>query len=189
MGLISRLRKAASGSLAPEAARLGALGRAGPVTVRVLEDSHTFTTADGSTLWCGGHTPVDDEGLYCRIDEHRTSDPRCLYCNVAGTSYRKDALQDGRFQAGSAVILRPEPTNPHDPNAVGVWDSSETLQVGYVPAALSGRVAGEFRKGNPQSGLIIAEFRRDSDTGLRVGLHMLVAPLGSLLLSIQTDDG
>lgn len=187
MGLISRLRKAASGSRA-SAGRPGTLGPAGQVTVSVVEDSHIFTTADGSTLWCGGHTPVDEEGLYCRIEEHRTSDPRCLYCNVAGTSYRKDALQDARFRAGSPVILRPEPTNLHDPNAVGVWDSSESTQVGYVPAALSAQVAGEFRNGNPQGGLIISEFRRDSEAGVRVGLHMLVGPLGTLRLSVRSDD-
>ena len=155
----------------------------------MVADTHLFTTDDGSTLWCGGHTPVDDAGFYLSIGEHRTSDARCLYCNVAGTSYRRDALQDASFNAGSPVILGPEPANPHDPNAVSVWDSSGTLQAGYVPATLSARVAGEFRNGNPQGGLIISEFRRGSDAGLRVGLHMLVAPLGSLGLSIDPGNG
>jgi hypothetical protein len=187
MGLLNRLREAASGSRAPSAP---AQPRpvAGPVTVNVVEDTHVFMTDDGSTLWCGGRTPVDEDGFFMRIDEHLTSDARCLYCNVAGTSHRRDALQDARFQAGSSVILRPEPTNSYDPDAVGVWDSSGSLQVGYVPAVLSPRVAAEFRKGNAQGGLIISEFRRDSAAGQRVGLHMLVGPLGSLLLSIRSDD-
>ena len=164
-----------------------AIPSADEVTVSVVDNTHIFTTADGSTIWCGGYIPIDEEGSFLRIEEHRTSDPRCLYCNIAGTSYRREALQDAAFQAGSPVVLRPEPTNPHDPNAVSVWDSSETSQVGYVPAALSARVAAEFRNGNPQGGLIISEFRRDSDAGLRVGLHMLVAPLGSLRLAIHSD--
>jgi hypothetical protein len=44
------------------------------VTVSVVANTHLFTTADGSMLWCGGHTPVDEEGSYLRIEEHRISD-------------------------------------------------------------------------------------------------------------------
>jgi hypothetical protein len=187
MGLLSGIRGAVFGrpfSTSPAEATL----QGGEITVSVVEDTHLFAAEDGSTLWCGGYAPVDEHGFFLSIVEHRTSDPRCLYCNVAGTSYRPKALQDARFKSGAQVVLRPEPTNPHDPNAVGVWDSSGTMQVGYVPAAVSAEVATQFRSGSPLGGLIISEFRRGSQAGPRVGLHMLLAPLGALLLSIRSDE-
>jgi len=187
MGLLSRLRGSASSlpSYPPPSEETPSTSE---ITVRVVEDTHLFAADDGSTLWCGGYAPVDEDGFFLTIAEHRTSDPRCLYCNVAGTSYRQAALQDARFKPGAQLILRPEPTNAHDPNAISVWDSSETVHVGYVPAALSPQIAAQFRSGNPLGGLIISEYRRDSEDGPRVGLHMLLAPLGALLLSIHSDD-
>ena len=153
----------------------------------MVEDTHLFTADDGSTLWCGGYTPVDEDGFFCRIAEHRTSDPRCFYCNVAGASYRQKALEDKRVKPRAKVILRPEPTNAHDPHAIGVWDSREKMQLGYVPASLSAKIAAHFAAGNPYGGVIISEFRRGSETGVRIGLHMVIAPLGTLLLSVQSD--
>jgi len=159
------------------------------ITVKVIEDTHLFDGDDGSTLWCGGYTPVDDDGTFMRISEHRASDPRCIYSNVAGVSHRAEALQQKCFSPGEEIILRPEPTNVYDANAVAVWDNSGTVQVGYVPASLSARVAQNFRDGNPLGGIVICEFRRGSKRGKRVGLHVLLAPLGELLLSVTDAEG
>lgn len=187
MGLLSRLRGSAS-SRPSSPSPSGETLSTSEITVRVVEDTHLFTAEDGSTLWCSGYTPVDEDGFFLTIAEHRTSDPRCLYCNVVGTSYRPKALQDARFKPGAQVILRPEPASAHDPNAIGVWDRSGTVHIGYVPAVLSPQIAAQFRSGDPLGGLIISEYRRDSETGPRVGLHMLLAPLGALLLSIHSDE-
>jgi hypothetical protein len=187
MGLLNRLRgSATSRPFSPSPS--GETPSTSEITVRVVEDTHLFTAEDGSTLWCGGYTPIDKDGFFLTIADHQTSDPRCLYCNVAGTSHRQKALQDACFKSGAQITLRPEPTNTHDPNAIGVWDSSGTIHVGYVPAALSPRIAAQFRSGNPFGGLIVSEYRRDSEDGTRVGLHMLLAPLGALLLSIHSDE-
>jgi hypothetical protein len=159
------------------------------ITVKVVEDTHLFDGENGSTLWCGGYTPVDEDGNFMRISEHEASDPRCIYSNVAGVSHRAEALQQKCFSPGEEIILRPEPTNAYDPNAVAVWDNSGTVQVGYVPAALSGRVAEDFRNGNPLGGIVISEFRLGSKRGKRVGLHVLLAPLGELLLSVADVEG
>src|SRR5271167_1669913 len=104
------------------------------ITVKVVEDSHVFAADDGTTLWCGGYAPIDEDGTFLSVSEHRTSDRRCFYCKVAGTSYRRAALQNERLKPGVQVILRPEPTNEHDPSAIGVWDSSGKVQIGYIPA-------------------------------------------------------
>jgi len=60
---------------------------------------------------------------------------------IVGVSYRKKALQDSSFAPGKPLEIIPEPENPHDPNAVGVWNQEKTLQVGYLPREYSDRIA------------------------------------------------
>ena len=45
--------------------------------------------------------------------------------------------------AQTALTLMREPTNEHDPNAIGIWNAERTLQVGYVPAAVAPDVTGD----------------------------------------------
>ena len=42
--------------------------------------------------------------------------------------------------AGAELMLRPEPSNPHDPNAIGVWvqSTSESLDPSRLAEALAG---------------------------------------------------
>ncbi len=43
----------------------------------------------------------------------RRDDPRIRVINVAGVSYRLDALQDDAFAPGKRLVLLPEPDNEH----------------------------------------------------------------------------
>ena len=70
-------------------------------------------------------------------------DPRIRVLPVAGVSYRAEALADPSFDPGRRLALVPEPENPHDPHAVGVWNAERTLQAGYVPAAVAPELAGD----------------------------------------------
>jgi hypothetical protein len=70
-------------------------------------------------------------------------DPRIRVVPVAGVSYRPDALPDASFDPGRRLELVPEPDNPHDPHAVGIWNEQRSLQLGYVPAAVAGELAGD----------------------------------------------
>jgi HIRAN domain len=97
----------------------------------------------------------------------RWSDDRLRVVAVAGASYRADALADDAFAPGRRLSLVPEPDNPHDRNAVAIWDAERRLQAGYVPA----EVAPEL-EGNEQA-LALWEFL---DDGTRVGLRVLIAP-------------
>jgi len=97
----------------------------------------------------------------------RWSDERVRVIKVAGASYRADALQDPAFAPGSRIALVPEPDNPHDPNAVAVWDESRRLQAGYVPAEVAGSIRGD------EQAVSLWEFVED---GRRVGLRVLLAP-------------
>jgi hypothetical protein len=185
VGFRERLRVASRSQDAAKPARSEA-GTSSEITIRVVEDTHTFYGDDASIWWSAGYAPVTDGGHFLALADHATSDPRVLYCAVAGAKHRPAALQDARFQPLSEVLLRPEPDNPHDPDAVGVWDKDGTLQVGYVPADLSAKVAAQFRAKQPHGGLIVREIRRGSEAGPRVSLHMIVGPLGAIGLSVPS---
>ena len=70
-------------------------------------------------------------------------DPRIRVVPVAGVSYRAEAAADPSFDPGLRLALVPEPDNAHDPNAIGIWNASRTLQAGYVPAAVAPELAGD----------------------------------------------
>jgi HIRAN domain len=70
-------------------------------------------------------------------------DPRIRVIPVAGVSYRAEALPDPSFEPGRRLALVPEPENEHDPNAVGIWNTERTLQVGYVPREVAPELAGD----------------------------------------------
>ena len=98
----------------------------------------------------------------------RWSDDRLWVVGVAGASYRLDALADEGFAPGRRLSLVPEPENPHDRNAVGIWDEGRRSQAGYVPAELAPDIPA-----NAQA-LALWEFR--DEEGRRLGLRVLIAP-------------
>lgn len=73
----------------------------------------------------------------------RWEDPRILVVPVAGVSFRPESLDDPSFEPGRRLALVPEPDNPHDPNAVAVWNEERTLQLGYVPRERAPTLAGD----------------------------------------------
>jgi hypothetical protein len=163
-------------------------GAALPITVRVVEDTHSYTADDGSAWWSGGYAPVyedaDGENYFLALGEY-LSDTCVLYCKVAGVRHYPEALRDPRFKPGSAAILRLEPDNPYDSDAVGVWDGTGSVQVGHIPADLSTDVASRIRAGEPLVAFVLREIRRQSK---RSALHLLVMPAGELNLSIAEKN-
>jgi hypothetical protein len=97
----------------------------------------------------------------------RWRDERLRVVRVAGASYRLEALADEAFAPGRRLALVPEPDNPHDSNAVGIWDRDRRLQAGYVPADVAPDLAGD------EQAIALWEFVED---GRRVGLRVLIAP-------------
>ena len=73
----------------------------------------------------------------------RWEDPRIRVIAAAGVTFRPESLEDPSFDPGRRLELVPEPTNEHDPNAIGIWNADRTLQVGYVPAAVAPDVTGD----------------------------------------------
>ena len=98
----------------------------------------------------------------------RDDDPRLRIVNVAGVSYRLDALQDEGFAPGKRLALVAEPENEHDPNAIAVWTETRSAQAGYVPAD----VARDLEPGEWQA----VSLREFFDGPGRGGLRILLAP-------------
>ena len=103
-----------------------------------------------------------------------TYSPSIDVIRVVGARYREQALQAESFDPGRALELIPEPGNPHDPNAVAVWDASLDHHVGYVTRGIARRIGSRLGAGR------IAAVRstwqwRDLRSGRRTGLHIAVS--------------
>lgn len=103
----------------------------------------------------------------------RWEDPRIRVVPVAGVSYRIEVLDDPSFDPGRRLALVPEPENPHDANAVAIWNVERTLQLGYVPAALAGVLVGDEQA--------VSLWRVDG------GLRVLIAPADAWIGTPQQD--
>jgi hypothetical protein len=158
------------------------------IKLHVAEENDSFIADDGSRIWTSGYALLDDTtGSFMRMRDQHFDNRHCLLCRVAGVTYRPEALQDPRFAPGHAVRLIPEPTNPYDQNAVGIWDASGDIQLGFVPGDQSARVASDMRAGTQLVGFILREFRRGKE-GPRLGIHVLVVPSGTLELVVESPD-
>ena len=115
-----------------------------------------------------------ESGDPLRWQDARLSEAGAHVIRVAGTSYRSDALRDPGFEPGNPLRLVREPDNPHDPNAISVWNQDRTAQAGYVPADVAVLLAGL----GELCALSLWEWR--SGTGERIGLRALVYPEGAV---------
>jgi hypothetical protein len=131
----------------------------------------------------GAGDELDGRGYFLREAETgeplRWQDPRLTgvgaqVIRVAGTSYRSDEVGDPGFEPGNPLTLVREPDNPHDANAISVWNADRTAQAGYVPADVAAELAGfeDLRA------LSLWEWR--GADGARVGLRALVYPEGAV---------
>jgi hypothetical protein len=92
----------------------------------------------------------------------RWEDSRIRVVAAAGVTFRPESLEDPSFDPGRRLELVAEPENEHDPNAIGIWNTGRTLQVGYVPATIAPEIAGDEQA--------ISLWRVDG------GLRVLLAP-------------
>jgi hypothetical protein len=113
---------------------------------------------------------------------HDLEDRHVFVTWVAGISHHPAAVDLPDFAPGSEVVLRPEPDNASDPNAVGVWNACGTVQVGYLPAVV---VHDLPRIPGGRHGLMVGEMVHGSD---RVGLWVVVAR-DPVVLRVITNAG
>jgi hypothetical protein len=123
---------------------------------------------DGGQVWVAGYQLVDASGRFVGRASPELAALGLIVAWVAGAVHRPDALASSLAAPGSSLVLRPEPSNPHDPNAVAV-ELADGSPVGYVPREFAPRVDGSW------SALVLRE-RRPSPRDPRDGLTMLLAP-------------
>jgi HIRAN domain len=158
------------------------------ITLPAIGDAWTFEAEDGSTITASGFTLLDaPAGEFLRPHDPALTARGCWLCHVAGVSHRGATLQDPRFAPGSRLTLRSEPSNPHDSNAVAVRDHSGRLQLGYVPAQICSEVSREMRSGRQLGGLVLREYTRGEEAQ-RVGISILIAPLDTVALDVETPS-
>jgi hypothetical protein len=88
---------------------------------------------------------------------------------VAGVSHHAEATQDPSFAPGEDLLLVPEPDNPHDPQAVSVWNAGRIRTAGYVP-----HVVVRFLVPTPEQRRAKAMWEQLGE-GRRTGIGMMVS--------------
>ena len=90
---------------------------------------------DGGIVWLAGYTLTDPEsGDFLARDDPRLAERGLLVVPVAGARFHEQALQSEGAAPGRRLVLRPEPENEHDPNAIAV-DTEDGAHLGLVPRA------------------------------------------------------
>jgi HIRAN domain len=80
------------------------------------------------------------------------------------------------LEVGRRVLLQPEPANPRDPNAVAVWAEDASQLVGYLPSELAAEIRQEAARRGTGYGAFVAAEERDTASGERRGLHIILGP-------------
>lgn len=133
-------------------------------TIVLRRDRTSFTSDRGDEVLGSGYRSLEREPIR---DLHTVK--------VAGVSHRREELQSPGFDPGAELALVPEPDNPHDPSAVGVWDFERLHQVGYIPRDLARLIGRRLRRGRVARVISIWEWKQ-AGSGERVGLEILIAP-------------
>jgi hypothetical protein len=143
-------------------------------------DERYWYPDDGGEVWVVGYQLVDPSGRYLARDAPELAERGLHVVGVAGAGrHHAAALVSDDVAPGSALELRRDPGNEHDPNAIAVLAGGE--QVGWVPRELAAELAPQLDAGRPWSALVLREQRR-SPRDPRHGLTMLLAPAAELQL-------
>ena len=136
---------------------------------------------DGAIVWVEGYTPVDPSGRYLARDAPELTSRRLIVATIAGAArFHDDVLQSDELSPGSALTLRREPDNEHDPNAIAVLTAAGR-QAGWVPREVAAELAASLDAGERWTGVVLRE-RRASPRAPREGVTMLLAPAEKISL-------
>jgi hypothetical protein len=150
------------------------------------EERHWYPD-DGGVVWMAGYAVLDPRsGRYLARDAPELAQRGLVVAGVAGAArFHGDVLQSGALSPGSALTLRRDPANEHDPQAIAVLAAGDGAhgggQAGWVPREVAAAIADDLDAGRPWSAVVLRE-RRDSARGPRTGLTMLLAPAEAIEL-------
>ncbi len=145
----------------------------------VFEERYWYPD-DGGQVWLAGYTPVDEDGRYLGRDDPALVARGIRIAGVAGAArHHKEELASGAAAVGKPLILRRDPHNEHDANAIEVLAGGH--QIGWVPRELAAELAPQMDAGHPWAAVVLRE-QRPSPRDPRSGLTMLLAPDHSIEL-------
>jgi hypothetical protein len=152
------------------------------VVVEVAFEERYWYPDDGGQVWVAGYHVVDPaSGRYLARDAPELAARGLRVAGVAGAArHHAGALASEGAAPGSALTLRRDPANEHDPNAIAV-ETAGGGQLGFVPRAVAAELAPELDAGRPWSAVVLRE-RRASPRDPRSGVTMLLAPAGAIEL-------
>ncbi len=158
----------------------------GIAVVDVRLEERYWYPEDGGEVWLAGYQPVDPaSGRFLARDAPELSARGLVVTAVAGAArHHAEALAADAVGPGSALALRRDAANPHDPNAIAVHAGGE--QVGWVPREVAAELAPELDAGRPWSAVVLREQRR-SPRDPRSGLTMLLAPAEGIELRVLPE--
>jgi hypothetical protein len=138
---------------------------------------------EGGQVWLAGYGVIDPEsGRFLARDSAELAARGLRVASVAGAGqHHAEALLADTVAPGRPLLLRRDPDNPHDPNAIQVHPAGGGDQVGWVPRELAAELAPQLDAGRPWAAVVLREQRR-SPRDPRHGLTMLLAPAESLEL-------
>jgi hypothetical protein len=144
------------------------------VIVAAVYEERYWYPEDGGVVWLTGYQLVDPaSGRYLPRDAPELTARGLHVAGVAGAGrHHAAALDAAALEPGSALALRRDPGNPHDPHAIAVEAAGE--QLGWVPRELAALLAPELDAGATWSTVVLRE-QRSSQREPRTGLTMLLA--------------
>ena len=151
-------------------------------TVDVVFEERYWYPEEGGVVWLAGYNLVEPgSGRYLGRDAPELSTRGLRVAGVAGAGrHHGQALASEDAAPGRSLVLRRDPGNPHDPNAIAV-DTAAGEQVGWVPRELAADLAPEIDSGRTWSAVVLRE-QRASPRDPRSGLTMLLAPAAEIVL-------
>jgi len=147
--------------------------------VDVVQQERYWYPDDGGEVWVAGYHVVDGDRFVGR-DDPWLAEHGLRVASVAGAAaHHADVLASDAVAPGSALQLRRDPANEHDPNAIMVLAGGS--QAGWVPRDLAAELAPALDAGEPWSAVVLRE-RRATPRDPRTGLTMLLARGAEILL-------
>jgi hypothetical protein len=146
------------------------------VEVHVVHEERYWYPDDGGIVWVAGYQLVEPaSGRYLGRDAPEVAEAGLRVAGAAGAARFHDAvLQSDAAAPGQRLILRRDPGNEHDANAIAI-DAADGGQLGWVPRELAVELAPELDAGRPWSALVLRE-QRASPRDPRTGVTVLLAP-------------
>jgi HIRAN domain len=153
--------------------------------VEVIFEERYWYPEEGGQVWLAGYGVVDPEsGRYLARDAPELAERGLRVAGVAGAArHHARGLASDDVEPGRALVLRRDPENEHDPNAIAVSTASGE-QVGWVPRELAEEIAPQLDAGRPWSAVALRE-QRASPRDPRTGVTMLLAPAAEIELRVR----